>query len=46
MGEGRVRHFGIYMYTLLYVKWVAHKDLLHSTGTLLKVMQRLDGKGV
>ena len=32
MGEGRgvVREFG--MCTLLYLKWITNKDLLHSTG--------------
>ena len=30
--EGIVREFGIDMYTLLYLKWVANKDLLYSTG--------------
>ena len=30
-GEGIVREFGIDMYTLLYLKWVANKDLLYST---------------
>ena len=27
-----VREFGMLMYTLLYLKWIANKDLLHSTG--------------
>ena len=31
IGEGIVREFGIDMYTLLYLKWVANKDLLYST---------------
>ena len=31
MGEGIVKEFGIDMYTLLYLKWVANKDLLYST---------------
>ena len=31
-GEGIVREFGIHMYTLLYLKWITNKDLLHSTG--------------
>ena len=32
-GEGIVREFGInMMYTLLYLKWIANKDLLYSTG--------------
>ena len=30
VGEGIVREFGIDMYTLLYLKWVANKDLLYS----------------
>ena len=32
MGEGIVREFGIYTYTLLYLKWTTNKDLLCSTG--------------
>ena len=32
MGEGIVREFWIYMYTLLYLKWRTNKDLLYSTG--------------
>ena len=30
--EGIVREFGIDMYTLLYFKKIANKDLLYSTG--------------
>ena len=30
-GEGIVRDFGKVMYTLLYLKWIANKDLLYST---------------
>ena len=26
------REFGMNMYTLLYLKWIANKDLVHSTG--------------
>ena len=26
------QEFGINMYTLLYIKWITNKDLLHSTG--------------
>jgi len=33
VGEGIVREFGIYIYTLLYLKWRAKKDSLYSTGT-------------
>ena len=32
MGEGIVREFGINMYTLLYMKWRTHKDLLSGIG--------------
>ena len=31
-GEGVVREFGMDAYTALYLKWVANKDLLQSTG--------------
>ena len=30
-GEGIVREFGTDMYTLLYLKWITYKELLHST---------------
>ena len=33
LGEGRVREFGMDMYTLLYLKWITNKDLLYSTGS-------------
>ena len=29
--EGIIREFGIYMYTLLYLKWITSKDLLYGT---------------
>ena len=32
--EGIVREFGIDMYTLLDLKWITNKDLLHSMGEL------------
>ena len=32
MEEGIFRELGMDMYTLLYLKWVTNKDLLHSTG--------------
>ena len=32
MGDGIVRELGLNMYTLLYLKWIANKDLLYSTG--------------
>ena len=31
-GGETVREFGMDMYTLLYVKWIINKDLMHSTG--------------
>jgi len=31
-GKGIVREFGMYMYTLLYLKWITSKVLLYSTG--------------
>ena len=33
LGEGRVREFGMGMYTVLYLKWITNKDLLYSAGT-------------
>ena len=30
--EGMVRESGTDKYTLLYLKWITHKDLLYSTG--------------
>ena len=30
-GEGVVREFGMDMYVLLYLKWIANKDLPYST---------------
>ena len=30
LGEGT--EFGMVMYTLLYLKWITNKDLVHSTG--------------
>ena len=33
--EGIIREFGIYMYTLLYLKWMTNKDLLW---TLINIM--------
>ena len=32
-GGGKIREFGIDMYSLLYLKWITNKDLLYSTGT-------------
>ena len=31
VGMGRHRDSGKFMYTLLYLKWIANKDLLYST---------------
>ena len=31
-GEGIVREFGMDLYTLLYLKLITNKDLLHSIG--------------
>ena len=31
-GEGIVTEFGMDVYTLLYLKWITNKDLLHCTG--------------
>ena len=36
--EGIVGEFGTDMHTLLYLKWVANKDLLYCTGNLFNVM--------
>ena len=36
VGEGIVREFGIDMYSLLYLKWITSKDLLHSPGNSAK----------
>ena len=30
--KGIARKFGMDLYTLLYLKWITHKDLLYSTG--------------
>ena len=43
-GKGRIREFGMDMYTLLYLKWIISKDLLYSTGN--SRWEFLDGKGV
>ena len=32
MEEGIFRELGMDMYTLLHLKWITNKDLLHSTG--------------
>ena len=43
-GEGLVREFGIHVYTLLYIKWVASKDLLRNSGNST-LGGSLDGRG-
>ena len=35
-GEGIVREFGIDMYTLLHLKWIANKDLLYGIGNAVQ----------
>ena len=40
-GEGTGTEFQMEMYTLLYLKWMTRKDLLHST----VLHARLDGAG-
>ena len=32
-GERIIREFGLYMYTLLYLKWITYKILLCTTGS-------------
>ena len=44
-GQGRVREFGMDTYTLIHLKWIADKDLLYSTGTLLIVTWPLAWEG-
>ena len=38
--EGRVREFGMDMYTLLYLKWVTSKNQCIAQGTLLSVKRQ------
>ena len=46
-GEGMVREFGMDMYTLLYFKWIANRDLLYTTGNSVQCQSPvLDRKGV
>ena len=33
MGEGRVREFGMDVYTVLCLKWITNKDLPYGKGT-------------
>ena len=33
-----IREFGIDMHTLLYLKWIVHKDLPYSTGGLCSIL--------
>ena len=37
-GEGINLKFGINMYTLLYIKQINNKDLLHSTGSYIQYL--------
>ena len=38
-GDGRIREFGLGMYTLLYLEWITNTHLLYTAqGTLLNVM--------
>lgn len=46
LGKGIVREFGMGMYTLLHLEWIANKDLLDSTWNSLNVSGGLDGSGV
>ena len=32
-GEGKIREFGMDIYTLLYLKWITYKNLLLSAGS-------------
>ena len=32
VGRGKVREFGVDMYTLPHLKWITNKNLLYSTG--------------
>ena len=36
LGEGIAREFGMHMHTQQYLKWIANKDLLHSTWTCVQ----------
>ena len=38
--ERITREFGIYMYTLLYLKWITHKILLCTTGNSAQYLVR------
>jgi len=45
--EGRDSYgLWMYMYTLLYFKWITNKDLLYSTRNCLRLYGSLDGRGV
>ena len=41
-----VKEFGMDMYTLLHLKWITNKDLLHNTGdsALCYVAARMGGE--
>ena len=44
--RGRDREFGVEMYTLLYLKQINNKDLLHSTWNSVHCCGSLEGRGV
>ena len=46
MGEGIVKEFEMDMYTLLYVKWIINKGLLHNTGNYSALCGSLDENAV
>ena len=45
-GKGIVREFGIFMYILLYFKWITNKDLLHSTQNSAWMEEEFGGEQV
>ena len=44
-GDRIVREFWMDMYTLLYLKWIANKDLLYRPGNSSQCYASLDGEG-
>ena len=46
-GERILRTFGMDMYTLLYLKWIISKNLLHRTWNCCSMLwDSLDGRGL
>ena len=43
--RGRVREFGIHMYTLLYVKWITDRTYCIPRGACSRLCGSLDGRG-